>query len=89
MRKNTENTLKAWHFNRSCQKSESIWTDGTRIYSYQTILVEPTGQADKVRVNMTKYSPTTSVHQNAILADLGGLVAETVDGVPMGAKAIR
>ena len=88
MRKNTENTLKAWHFNRSWHKAESVWTDGTRIYSYETILVEPTGQADKVRMNMTKYSPTTSIHQNAILHDLGGLVAETVENVPMGSKVM-
>lgn len=89
MRKNTEATLQDWHHNRANNRYESIWTDGTRIYSYQTILVEPTGHADRVRVNVTKYSPTTSQHQNGILAGLGGLVAETVDGIPMGAKTLR
>lgn len=68
MRKNTKtvldkfNTDTAFHFSNR----PSIWTNGDQIYSYQTCIVERVAD-DCVIVNMTKYSQTTTIHQNALL----------------------
>ena len=70
MRKNTERLLDAWHQGRSDRGSESIWTDGENIWSYDTCILarqdENSPATNPYVLNMTKYSPTTSQHQNAI-----------------------
>ncbi len=71
MRKNTIRVFGAW---RKCirdnkEKRKSIWTDGIHVYSYNTIiLVTPDNIGEPYRLNMTKYSRTTSNHQNSLRA---------------------
>lgn len=79
MRKNCAQVLDAWNNGRACSPAQSIWTDGVTIYSYSTAIV--TGRVRPI-VNMTKYSVTTSTHQNAIVRGLGHV--EIVDGLPAG-----
>ena len=73
MRKNCRQTLDAWVEDEPYGKrGDSIWTDGDTIYSYNTWIVveEIKERRPHYRFNATKYSTTTSTHQNAILAFL-------------------
>lgn len=65
MRKNTSEVIEAFKARRSLRKCEAIWTDGESIYSYQTCIAT---RADNgaIVVNLTKYSVTTTIHQNAL-----------------------
>ena len=86
MRRNTRKVLDAWFQGNPLRETDSIWTDGERIYSYETALVEKMDNG--VRMNVTKYSYTTTVHQNSIYAELLGTtydIDEMVD-IPMGTK---
>lgn len=61
MRKNTKEIFKAWFINRH-KSGKSISTNGETIYSYSTpILMRENG---KVRLNIKKYSATTSRQQS-------------------------
>ncbi len=83
MRKNTQTVLTAWNRNRAAGKAgNSIWTDGERIFSYQTCLVD---RVDGHTVlNLTKYGPTTSQHQNTLAAHVSHF--HTLRNVPRGTK---
>lgn len=67
----------------------SLWSDGEKIYSYQTILVDRTKQG-VVCLNSTKYSPTTTRHQNALEALLRAntviALKRTADEMPNGSE---
>lgn len=65
MRKNTREVFHSWRKNRKRKFCVSIWTDGFRIFSYGTILLEK--KKDVIYFNTTKYSPTTSNHQGSLL----------------------
>lgn len=69
MRKNTSTVLGKFIAGKSFRFSgkPSIWTDGDRIMSYNTCIVDRVTD-DCVIVNMTKYSRTTTIHQNALHA---------------------
>jgi|TARA_R110000744_G_scaffold85947_1_gene167959 hypothetical protein len=93
VRKNTRAVLDAWEGNKHSGKSgDSIWTDGKTIYSYGTWIL--TMEAidrwphNRVLFNSTKYSPTTSAHQNAIKGDLTPWVSNKdlviVDDISIG-----
>lgn len=82
MRVNASKALAAWEQGREWRGARSIWTDGMSIYSYATELVARCG--DVVALNVTKYSPTTSTHQNALAAALPNAVR--VDGIPRGGR---
>ena len=82
MRVNASRALAAWKQGREWRGARSIWTDGVSIYSYATELVVRCG--DVVALNVTKYSPTTSTHQNALAAALPDAVR--VDGIPRGGR---
>lgn len=86
MRVNTRKALNAWNEGRSAHPAQAIHTDGVSIYSYGTCIV--TLHNNLVIVNMTKYSRTTTVHQNALAAVLPrGLAGKIeVDGLPIGAS---
>jgi hypothetical protein len=58
MRKNCRWTFDAWRAGRSLKPAESIWTDGTTVYSYRTAIAVtlPSG----VILNRTPYSVTTT-----------------------------
>ena len=81
MRKNTETALNGFLTNKPAGKPGSaIWTDGKHIWSYATALVtfedDTFERFGRVVVNMTKYSQTTTVHQNALLGRLVQLAPE-------------
>ena len=80
MRKNTRQALTAWRNGKSARPAPSIWSNGDALYSYATPLVMC--DDDRVYLNITKYSPTTSCHQSALAAELRDAVR--VDGVPRG-----
>jgi hypothetical protein len=64
-RKNVEYVYQAWSKGKRVKPSESIWTDGIVIYSYNTwILARIRGGA--VLLNATKYSVTTTQQQNGL-----------------------
>ena len=83
MRVACEKTLKAWQEGKAFKQEQSVWTDGRRIYSFQTVLLIRNGSG-KLIANRTKYSKTTTRHLNAILRELGSSVIE-VSGLPFGA----
>ena len=89
MRKNTREVFDAWMNGIANCGQDSIWTDGERIFSYQTILVERTPRGPVV--NVTKYSQTTSTHQNAIRAAFNArniLPVDFIDNVSRGCKVL-
>ena len=83
MRKNCQRALRSWCQNEGAVSAptESIWSDGETIWSYRTALVTKWGGTTVL--NMSKYSTTTAVHQNALAAALPN--ATQVDGLPFGA----
>ena len=83
MRKNCQEVVRAWEIGQACSRADSIWTDGHRIMSYGTCIVQPVG--GRLYLNRTRYSVTTSVHQNALAAYFGDRVIE-IDGVPRGTR---
>lgn len=92
MRKNCQRTINAWQKGKSFGKwGDSIWTDGDGIYSYATWIVcvcRGGSRYDGPRFlfNATKYSQTTTTHQNAIRAymDTEGYGLKVYDDVPRG-----
>ena len=66
MRKNTRLVIDAWRNSKPLKQCQSIWTDGEAIYSYATCLVVTEEDAPLI-LNMTKYSRTTTIHQNSLL----------------------
>lgn len=83
MRRNTEKVLRALEKGKACTTASSIWTDGTNVYSYRTVLV--TQEAGYFFVNRTKYSVTTSCQQSGLREAMTGVPRVVyVDGVPMG-----
>ncbi len=69
MRKNCRETVRHWLLEKPsapAQQGKSIWTDGRNIYSYQTCLVTRSPWAGTMILNRTRYSQTTTVHQNAL-----------------------
>jgi len=89
MRKNCQRTINAWMNGRPFGKrGDSIWTDGDGIYSYATwIVTKSLGGADpRYCFNDTKYSQTTTTHQNAIRAYMEdyGFNLRAYINIPMG-----
>jgi hypothetical protein len=84
MRRNCEDALQRWANDTPSPRSKqhgSVWTDGKVIWSYGTALVLQ--DHGGIALNVTKYSVTTSAHQNALRAELPCSFIE-VDGVPQG-----
>lgn len=65
MRKNTQSVFNAWFNGRSEKNQKSIWTDGYKIYSYNVAILQYNVEG-AIIIDMTKYSVTTSNHQNSI-----------------------
>lgn len=91
MRKNTREVLKAWIAKEAKgNRGESISTDGTTIYSYNTAIVGriPVVGMEEVgiTINTTKYSPTTSNQQNSIINyfEVNDIGYNEVINVPIG-----
>lgn len=70
MRKNAAAVYAAWLDGRPLRRARSIWTDGESIYSYDTAILAR--DAANVILNVTKYSQTTTTHQNGLAVALGG-----------------
>jgi hypothetical protein len=89
MRKNLSKVYNYFHVGRECREARSIWTDGDTIYSYGTAIATYGDYIDEVVVNVTKYSPTTSTHQNAILVQLRkeGYSVVEVESLPLGVSS--
>ena len=86
MRKNCQRTVNAWRDGKSFGKrGDSIWTDGDAVYSYATWIVCPR-KGGPFLFNATKYSQTTTTHQNALRAYMEGegLGVEVYDNEPRG-----
>jgi len=83
VRKNCQEVVRAWERGKACYKAPSIWTDGHRIMSYGTCIIQNVG--GRLYLNRTRYSVTTSVHQNALAEYFGSRVIE-IDGVPHGTR---
>lgn len=84
MRKNCQQVVRAFDSGKALRPAASIHTDGETIYSYNTaILTRHPGGNGKVILNRTRYSTTTTIHQNAIAAAYQGVLLE-VDGLPQG-----
>ena len=90
MRKNTLEVFEAWVQGEECKRSRSIWTNGARVYSYGTVLIDRTEDGELI-FNATKYSVTTSRQQNELRYLMGENYFEAldVDGVYMGCGDLR
>ncbi len=82
MRVNTRNTLAAFLAGRPARPASSIWTDGISVYSYATCIATRKDNG-AVIVNRTRYSPTTSIHQNALLDGLHRECIQTIAVSPL------
>jgi hypothetical protein len=69
MRKNASQVYCAWREGKPLRKCNSIWTDGTGIYSYAFLFVWR-GPDKRVEIDRTRHSVTTSIHQGAIFGAL-------------------
>ena len=97
MRKNCQQVVSHWLMGQELRKAPSIWTDGESIYSYNTVILANVN--GNLVLNRTKYSSTTTTHQNAIAAwleayGLNTIEAEygtthcvVVENVPIGSKS--
>jgi hypothetical protein len=73
MRKNTRQVIEAFRKGVSKRPCDAIWTDGEDIYSYDTCLVARVRSKVGPQVlvyNLTQYSITTTIHQNALYGEL-------------------
>ena len=82
MRKNTAKAIDAFRYVMPAKPAQAIWTDGDTIWSYATALVAR-GRTGRTVINVTRYSVTTSIHQNALRAEFP--YAIEVDNMPYGA----
>lgn len=71
MRVNTRRTLAAFVAGRAARPASSIWTDGVTIWSYGTVIATRLPSTPGTLLfNATRYSVTTSIHQNALAVAL-------------------
>ncbi len=67
MRKNVKETYSKWKDGATrILKHDSVSTDGTNIYSYNTVIAKWVVPGSIAILNGTRYSNTTSSQQNAI-----------------------
>jgi hypothetical protein len=74
--------------NISTKTMQAFWTDGVSVWSYDTCIATPDDNAINTYIfNETKYSVTTSKHQNRLKAEYGRLnvTIKTVNGLNRGA----
>jgi hypothetical protein len=82
MRKNTQAVWKSWQQGESNRACRAVWTDGKHVWSYGTCIAALDSD-DCVVMNMTKYSYTTSVHQNALRALFGAVCKREMHALPV------
>ena len=86
MRKNTLEVFNAWLNGKENRKQESIWTDGTYLWSYKTAVAYSSEPCECVWLNVTKYSKTTTNHVNSlrVLFERNGFEVDPVDNLWRG-----
>ena len=87
MRASTLRVFNAWINQENDRQQNSVWTNGDDIYSYGTVIVSRVD--DEVIFNSTRYSNTTTRHQNgiALLLKQSDIDFIEVDAVPIRTKA--
>jgi hypothetical protein len=85
MRTNTEKVINAVKSGRKLHTCQAIWTDGVHVYSYVTCIAARQPNGNFV-FNTTRYSVTTTIHQNALRVHLHDprFTEITVDGLEQG-----
>lgn len=85
MRKNCRRALDRWNAGKPSPRSAaaSIWSDGETLWSYGTALAVRHHDG-AIGLNVTRYSRTTSAHQNALRAALQGENVRETDNVARG-----
>lgn len=68
MRKNTIKVLDAFLNGKSIKPCPAIWTDGNRVYSYNTIIARKSDST--ILVTSERFSKTTTVHTNGLVFGL-------------------
>jgi len=69
MRKNCKQAFENWMVGSDSHPARSIWTDGETLWSYGTAIATRDDNLEVI-FNATRYSPTTTCHQNAIFRAL-------------------
>lgn len=66
-----------------------LYIEGDKLINYNTCIAERMGQ--EMLINITKYSPTTSKHQNRLLAEveLQGIPYTTIEDVPVNTYSLK
>jgi hypothetical protein len=87
MRASTLRVFNAWINQENDRQQNSVWTNGDDIYSYGTVIVSRVN--GEVIFNSTRYSNTTTRHQNgiALLLKQSDIDFIEVDAVPIRTKA--
>jgi hypothetical protein len=86
MQANTKEVLNSLRDRKAYLKAASVWTDGLHVYSYNTCILAQTRRGDFI-LNETKYSRTTTNHQNGIQGNFLGNIVGTLDGLDRGVTA--
>lgn len=97
MRKNCREVMHAWSVSKRKRACDSIWTENGTVYSYRTAIAQRRYDSIVHKwlffVNMTKYSTTTTIHQNAIYAMLQKLYPDAIfvvfDDLPFGVQSLK
>lgn len=89
MRKNTARVMTAWAAGKDDMRDRSLWTDGQSVYSYATAILAIANDGMPI-VNVTRYSNTTTNHQNGMRywLDLHGRVRREVTNIPRGVSDV-
>lgn len=85
MRKNTQAVWKSWQQGKANKTCQAVWTDGKHVWSYGTCIMALDSD-DKVVLNRTRYSMTTTVHQNALAVLCQHVSKREVYDKPQGAS---
>lgn len=78
--------------NRESAMGSNLYSDGHKLFSYSTCIAEWEGYDNKLYVNSTKYSVTTSIHQSYLrnsLSRIWNIEVKYVTNIPKGATSIK
>lgn len=77
----TNQVIQDFMYGSTKGKASSVRIEGDKLMNYNTVIAQRINEA--VVINKTKYSPTTSKHQNVLLRSMPN--AQTVEGVDQNA----